>query len=151
MGFLEAALAGAAVFINENVLLDTVRVALPGGGDPVLNETTGQLDYPEGDILYEGPGAAQPADAASQLSAHPDVLQPWVQETTSRYRLLTPLSAPIFPKDAVVTFVAVHDPANTSLIGRTWVCMDVSTGGTLETVRRTPIDQKRAARAEVTP
>lgn len=146
MGILDDALAAVAELVEEMVLLDTVRIALPAAGDPVLNETTGQLDYPAGQVLYEGPGAIQPSDASAQLSAHPDAGQQWLQETTSRYRMLTPLSAPIAPKDAIASVVAVHDPANSALLGRTWICMDVSQAATLEAVRRTPLDQNRAPR-----
>lgn len=144
---LDGILATAATLIGELVLRDTVRITPPATGDPILNQTTGELEYPAGDPIYEGPGAVQPADASSQLAAHPDALQQWLQETTSRYRLLTPLTAPVAPKDAIVTVVAVHDPANTALVGRSWMCMDVSQAGTLEAVRRTPLDQIRVREA----
>ncbi|MDK0525004.1 DUF6093 family protein [Streptomyces sp. ML-6] len=143
MAGLDAALAGVTTWIGDNLLIDTVRVTLPATGDPVLNEATGQLEYPDGDILYEGPGAVQGSAAQAEISAIPDHNLPWVQETTSRYRLLTPLPAPIPPKDAVVTVVAVHDPARTGLLGRSWTCTDPGRAGTVEVVRITPLDQLR--------
>ncbi|MFF9287514.1 DUF6093 family protein [Streptomyces griseosporeus] len=153
MAGLDAALAGVKAWIGANLLVDTVRVTLPASGEPVLNEETGQLEYPPGEVLYEGPGAVQGGTAQSEISATPDAGQPWVQETKSRYRLLTPLTigtdpAPVPPKDATVTVVAVHDPANTALIGRTWTCQDPGRAGTIEVVRITPLDQNQAPRRE---
>ncbi|MFG3244207.1 DUF6093 family protein [Streptomyces sp. NPDC048157] len=145
---LDDALAGVVGWIGENLLIDTVRITLPAVGDPVLNENTGQLEYPEGEVLYEGPGGVQGSSAQAEIVATPNHNLPWVQETTSRYRLLTPLDAPLAPKDAVITVVAVHDPARTGLLGRSWICTDPGRAGTVEVVRITPLDQMQA---EVTP
>lgn len=87
---LDDALAGVVGWIGENLLIDTVRITLPATGDPVLNEDTGQLEYPEGDVLYEGPGGVQGSSAQAEIVAAPNQNLPWVSETTSRYRLLTP-------------------------------------------------------------
>jgi hypothetical protein len=143
MAGLDAALASVVGWIQSNLLIDTVRIALPGSGEPVLNETTGQLEYPAGTVLYEGPGAVQGGTAQSEISATPSVLQPWVQETKSRYRMLTPLEAPIAPKDAIITVIAVHDPTRTALIGRSWICQDPGRAATVEVVRVTPLDQNQ--------
>ncbi|MEU6016971.1 DUF6093 family protein [Streptomyces sp. NPDC047515] len=148
MGGLDAALAGVTAWIGENLLIDAVRITLPAAGDPVLNEDTGQLEYPDGEVLYEGPGGVQGSSAQAEIVATPNHNLPWVSETTSRYRLFTPLAAPIPPKDAVVTVVAVHDPARTSLLGRSWICTDPGRAGTVEVVRITPLDQLQG---EVTP
>ncbi len=141
---LDAALAGVKAWIGDNLLLDTVRITLPATGDPVLDEATGELTRPDGDVLYEGPGAVQGGTAQSEIAASPGALQPWTQETKSRYRLFTPLAAPVAPKDAVVTVVQVHDPANTALLGRSWICQDPSRAATVEVVRITPLDQNQA-------
>ncbi|MFJ6238888.1 DUF6093 family protein [Streptomyces griseus] len=145
MAGLDSALRGAVAFIERNLLIDTVRISLPGTGEPVLNTTTGQLDYPEGDTLYEGPGGVVAGSSTMERSAVPDAVQPWAQQTRSTYVLLTPLSAPIPPEQAIVSVVAVHDPARTSLLGRTWVCADQGQAGTVEVVRRTALDQNRPA------
>jgi len=142
MAGLDSVLAGVGAWIGANLLLDTVRVTLPATGDPVLDPDTGGLTRPEGDLLYEGLGAVQPT-AQSEMSANPGALQPWTMETRSRYRLLTPLSAPIPPIDALVTVVRVHNPDNTALIGRTWTCQDPGRAGTVEVVRITPLDQNQ--------
>ncbi|MFB8122120.1 DUF6093 family protein [Streptomyces bacillaris] len=144
---LDDALRGVVGWIEENLLIDTVRITLPAG-DPVLNEDTGQLEYPDGDVLYEGPGGIQGSSAQAEIVATPDRNLPWTSETTSRYRLFTPLQAPLVPKDAVVTVVAVHDPTRTGLLHRSWTVTDPGRAGTVEVVRVTPLDQLRT---EVTP
>ncbi|GGZ82275.1 DUF6093 family protein [Streptomyces rubiginosohelvolus] len=145
MAGLDSALRGAVAFIEKNLLIDTVRVSLRGDGEPVLNTTSGQLEYPEGDVLYEGPGGVVPGSATMERSAVPDAVQPWAQQTRSTYVLLTPLAAPIPPENAVVSVVSVHDPSRTSLLGRTWICADQGQAGTVEVVRRTALDQNRPA------
>ncbi|MET9436873.1 DUF6093 family protein [Streptomyces sp. NPDC006551] len=143
MAGLDDVLADIGAWVEENVLLDTVRVALPGVGEPVLNPTTGQLQYPVGSVLYAGPGAVQPA-AGQPTNPVVDANLPWPQATRSAYRLLTPLTAPVPPKDAIVTVTAVHNPANTALLGRSWVCADQGSAGTAEAVRITRLDQQRS-------
>lgn len=142
MAGLDAALTGVVAWIGSNLLIDTVRITLPVTGEPVFNPATGQMEYPPDDVLYEGPGAVQ-GSSAQELSATPGALAPWTQETTSRYRLLTPLTAPIARKDAQVTVVAVHDTARTALLGRSWTCQDPGRAGTVEVVRITPLDQNQ--------
>ncbi|MFF2731779.1 DUF6093 family protein [Streptomyces sp. NPDC058008] len=144
MAGLDTALAGVVSWIGGNLLIDTVRIELPATGEPVLNDETGQLEYPNSDVLYEGPGAVQGSSAQAEITSTPNQNQPWVTETTSRYRLLTPLSAPIAPKDAMVTVVGVHDTQRTALIGRSWIATDPGRAGTVEVVRITPIDQMQA-------
>ena len=141
MAGLDGALAGVTKWIDANLLVDTVRIELPATGKPVLNESTGELERPTGDMLYEGPGAVQGGVNQSEILSTPGALTPWTQETKSRYRLLTPRAAPVPPKDAIVTVVQVHNPANTALIGRSWVCQDPGRAGTVEVVRITPLDQ----------
>ncbi|THA29183.1 hypothetical protein E6R18_25055 [Streptomyces sp. A1277] len=142
MAGLDGALAGVVAWVEDNICIDTVRISVPSTADPVLNEDTGQLEYPPDEVLYDGPGAVQ-GSSAQELSATPGALTPWTQETTSRYRLLTPLAAPIAPKDAIVTVVAVHDTARTALLGRSWTCQDPGRAGTVEVVRITPLDQNQ--------
>ncbi|QKW31523.1 hypothetical protein HUT11_35770 (plasmid) [Streptomyces seoulensis] len=136
---LDAALTGVIAWIGDNLLIDTIRIQLPTTEEPVLNPDTGELTRPAGEVLYEGPGAVQ-STAQTALSSSPAALQPWTLETTSRFQLLTPLTAPIPPKDALITVVQVHNPANTALIGRSWVCQDPGRAATIEVVRVTPLD-----------
>ncbi|MCX5000991.1 DUF6093 family protein [Streptomyces longwoodensis] len=143
MAGLDAALAGVKQWISVNLLVDIVRIELPATGEPVLDEATGRLTRPAGEVLYEGPGAVQ-GTARMEMNAAPGALQPWTTETRSRYQLLTPLTAPVAPKDAVVTVVQVHDPADTVLLGRSWTCQDPARASTIEVVRITALDQNQA-------
>lgn len=142
---LDRALDGVVAFIAKNLLIDTVRIVRRSNGEPVLNTTTGELEYPEGDILYEGPGGVVAGSATMERSAVPDAVQPWAQQTRSTYVLFTPLAAPIPEEHAIVSVVQVHDPTRTSLLGRTWICADQGQAGTVEVVRRTALDQNRPA------
>ncbi|MCA1220253.1 DUF6093 family protein [Streptomyces sp. 8L] len=144
MAGLDKILAGVTTWIGANLLIDTIRVTLPGSGDPVFNPDTGQIEPPASTVVYEGPGAVIAGNDVAGFLAVPDAGEPWVKETTSRYLLLTPLTAPIFPKDATVTVPAVHDPARDGLLGRSWLVSDPTLGGTVEVVRRTALDQLRA-------
>ncbi|WP_329126026.1 DUF6093 family protein [Streptomyces sp. NBC_01353] len=143
MAGLDDVLADIGAWVGENILLDTVRIEQPGAGEPVLNETTGQLEYPDGTVLYEGLGAVLPVSGPPVMTVV-DANLPWPKATRSAYRLLTPLSAPIPPKDAIVTVTAVHNPANAALLGRSWTCTDQARAGTAEAVRITQLDQQRS-------
>lgn len=151
MAGLDQILAGVVTWISDNLLIDTIRISAPPSGDPVLNPDTGQLEYPAGDVLYEGPGAVQGGIAQSEVTSIPNAGEPWAQESRSRYRLMTPLSAPIAPKDAIVTVVASHDPGRTDLIGRSWMVQDPGIAATTEVVRITALDQNQTGGRDVAP
>jgi hypothetical protein len=145
---LDSALAGVTAWIGTNLLVDTVRITLPATGDPVYNPATGQNEYPEDVVLYEGPGAVQGGNDQSLIGSTPDAGHMWVQETKSRYKLLTPLTAPLAPKDSVITVIGVHNTANTALLGRSWIAQDPARVATVEVVRVTPLDQIQEPRGE---
>jgi len=147
MATLDDWLRPAIGFIDRYLLTDTVRIELPPTGEPVLNPETGDLERPDPYVLYEGPGAVIPGVASDQ-AAVTDAGQPWVQQDRSRYTLLTPLAAPVPRDGATVSVVAVHDPARTALLGRTWLCVDAGQASTVEVVRKTPLDQNHAPTAE---
>ncbi|MFD7980185.1 DUF6093 family protein [Streptomyces sp. NPDC059071] len=138
---LDRALAGIVRWIDTNLLVDTVRIVLPATGEPVLNPDTGELEYPASTVLYDGPGAVLRAAAQGDLVSIPDSQLPWTANIKSRYRLLTPLAHPGFPKDAQVTVTAVHNPANADLLGRSWICSDQTDAATVQAVRITALDQ----------
>lgn len=140
---LDKALAGAVRWIEGELLVDTVRIVRPSAAAPVLNEDTGELEYPAAAVIYEGPGAIIPGNAPGQFAAIPTAGQPWVAETKSMHNLYTPLDAPIPAKDDIVTVTAVHNPANAALRGRSWICDDPGRAGTVEVVRITPIDMQQ--------
>ncbi|MFF6903512.1 DUF6093 family protein [Streptomyces hydrogenans] len=144
MAGLDRALAGATRWIGINLLVDTVRVRAAATTEPVLDPDTGNVVYPEGELIYEGPGAVLPTSATMERSAVADQVQPWIRQTRSPYMLLTPVDAPIPPEGALVDVTAVHDPARTSLLGRAWLAADPGQASTVEVVRRTALDQMRA-------
>lgn len=148
MAGLDGALAGVVLWIQDNLMVDTVRIERPAEGDPVLDTATGKLTYPEPDLVYEGVGAVLSAGAPGGINALPSATLPWREETMSPARLMTPLDAPIPARDDLVTVVTVHNPANTALIGRRWFCQDPGRASTVEVVRTTPLDMKQAPRTQ---
>lgn len=144
---LDDALAAAAAVIGEYVLRDTVRIRRPSLGAPVLNTTTGVLEYPDTAVVYEGPGAVQADSEQAGFNGWPTSGEPWVTETKSLSRLLTPLDAPLAAKDDMVDVTAVHDPANTAIVGPVWIAADPGRVNTLEAVRITPLDRRQDARS----
>ncbi|MFB9558634.1 DUF6093 family protein [Streptomyces roseoviridis] len=147
MAGLDNALAGATRWIDTHLLVDRVRIRASATGEPVLNPATGQLTYPESPVLYEGRGAVLPASTTASRTVTPEQAQPWPQQHRSPYTLLTPLDAPVPPEGALVTVVEAHSPVSAALIGRTWLAADPGLAGTVDVVRRTPLDQNRAAAA----
>jgi hypothetical protein len=133
-------LSGIAAMVEDLILLDIVRFSTPAAGQPVFDTATGRYTYPEGDVLYEGKGAVQsgalPESAAAMVGS-----LPWVNETMSKYRAFTPLSAPLAVRDTIVTVVGVHTGGDVSLIGRQWRVQDPSQAGTLGVIRVTSLDQ----------
>lgn len=132
-------LATVTPLVEGMLLLDTVRFAAPGG-PPVFNPDTGLYEAPEGDTLYEGPGAVQPGSLPETASAVV-ATQPWVTETSSKYKAFTPLTAPVAGRDTIVTVAAIHEGGDQTLVGRQWRAMDPSQGGTLGVIRITSLDQ----------
>lgn len=143
---LDNVLAQAAGLIEELVLRDTVRIRRPSLGAPVLNEDTGQLEYPAPVTVYEGPGAVQADNQQAGFNGWPTSGEPWVGETKSLSRLMTPLGAPLAAKDDLIDVTGVHDPANTALIGPVWLATDPGRANTLEAVRITPLDRRQDPR-----
>lgn len=132
-------LSGIARYVEDLILLDVVRFSTPGG-TPVFNPDTGLYEVPEGDVLYEGRGAVQSGSLPETASAVV-ATQPWINETTSKYKAYTPLDAPIAGRDTIVTVVQVHEGGDLTLLGRQWRAMDTSQGGTLGVIRVTSLDQ----------
>ncbi|MFG2359381.1 DUF6093 family protein [Streptomyces sp. NPDC048521] len=139
-------LSSIAQFVEGFILLDTIRFTTPAAGKPVFDPATGRYTYPEGDLIYEGPGAVQVSGTPGGISALPVVTQPWSDETTSKYIALTPLSAPIAERDSIVTVVTVHAGGDLALIGRQWRVQDPSNAATISVVRITGLDQIQQTR-----
>jgi hypothetical protein len=139
-------LSSIATVVEGLVLLDTLRFTTPGVGKPVFNKETGLYTFPEGDIVYEGPGAVQASGTPGGVTSLPAASLPWVDETRSRYRALTPLTAPIAERETLVRVIAVHPGGDLTLLGRQWRAQDPSVGGTLGVVRVTGLDQIQQTR-----
>ncbi|MFF8910510.1 DUF6093 family protein [Streptomyces olivaceoviridis] len=139
-------LSSIASFVEGLILLDTVRFSTPAAGKPVFDPAAGKYTYPEGDLIYEGPGAVQVSGTPGGISALPVATQPWSDETTSKYIALTPLAAPIAERDTVVTVVAVHQGGDLALLGRQWRVQDPSNASTIGVVRITGLDQIQQTR-----
>ena len=137
-------LSGIIPVVENLILLDVVRFTTPAAGAPVFNPDTGLYEIPEGDLIYEGRGAVQSGTLPESASAVV-ATQPWINETTSKYKVFTPLSAPIAARDTIVTVVQVHPGGDTTLLGRQWRAMDPSQGGTLGVIRVTSLDQIQQA------
>ncbi|MFE9812411.1 DUF6093 family protein [Streptomyces sp. NPDC005548] len=134
-------LTSLAPLVEGLILLDTVRFSTPAVGKPVFDKDTGRYTYPVGEAFYEGPGAVQPASTPGGVSALPVAGQQWSDETSSKYRALTPLAAPLAPRDTIVTVVQVHPGGDLALLGRQWRVPDPSAVATLGVVRSTGLDQ----------
>jgi hypothetical protein len=65
--------------------------------------------------------------------------QAYADDTRNRYRLLTPLDAPLASRDDQVRVIAAtQDPG---LINRTWRVLDISDANSLAVVRTTWLDE----------
>ncbi|MFH8841921.1 DUF6093 family protein [Streptomyces sp. NPDC017868] len=116
------------------MLTSKIRIYRPG--EPVFNPDTGQYEPRPPVTVYEGPGAIFPAGGPSVVLHLAG--QAYVDDTPSRYRLLTPLSAPVASREDTVTVVETADAA---AIGRTWRVLDLGDTSTLSVVRTTWVDQ----------
>ncbi|MER6092450.1 DUF6093 family protein [Streptomyces bluensis] len=139
-------LAPIATVVENLIPWDTVRISQPAPGQPVFNPETGEYTWPEAETVYEGRGAVQPAGTAAEVVSIPGLNQPWVPETRSKYRLLTPLAAPVAEKDQLVTVVAIHEGGDLALLGRQWRAQDPGGVGTISVVRTTALDQVQQTR-----
>lgn len=140
-------LTGVTQVVEGLIPWDIVRIAIPATGAPAFDETTGQYTFPEQETVYEDRGAVQVAGTVGGVSSLPVAGLPWSDETRSKYKLLTPLDAPIAERDWLVTVVQVHQPGgDVSLIGRQWRVQDPSFGGTLGVLRVTTLDQIQQTR-----
>jgi hypothetical protein len=139
-------LSGITKVVEDLIPWDVVQIATPGNGKPQFNASTGLYEWPEADVVYEGRGAVQTAGTAAEVVSIPGVNQAWLPETRSKYRLLTPLDAPVAEKDQVVTVLSVHAGGDLALLGRQWRVQDPGGAGTISVVRTTALDQIQQTR-----
>ncbi|MFE5296983.1 DUF6093 family protein [Streptomyces sp. NPDC056632] len=127
-------LRAVSELVEKKILTDTVRIERKG--EPVFNPDTGQYEPGPPVMVYEGSGALFPAGGPSVVLHLAG--QAYVDDTPSRYRLLTPLSAPVASREDTVAVVASKDP---TAVGRTWRVIDLGETATLSVVRTTWVDQ----------
>ncbi|WP_037688140.1 DUF6093 family protein, partial [Streptomyces scabiei] len=124
MADLSSVLTNITQVVEGLIPWDTVRISRPAPGQPVFNDTTGEYAWPEAETVYEGRGAVQTAGTAAEVVSVPGANQPWTAETRSKYRLLTPIDAPVAEKDHLISVVAIHAGGDQQLIGRQWRAQD---------------------------
>ncbi|MFD8262667.1 DUF6093 family protein [Streptomyces griseoluteus] len=116
--------------VEKKIRTNKIRIYRPG--EPVFRPDTEQYEPGPSVTFYEGPGAIL-------LTGGPSVVlhiagQVYVDDTPSRYRLLTPLSAPVASREDTVAVVEAEDE---SAIGRTWRVIATRATSTLSIVRTT--------------
>ncbi|MFC8895793.1 DUF6093 family protein [Streptomyces cinereoruber] len=103
-------LARARAVAEKRVCTDTVRIYIPGVFNPDTWESTPDV------VLWEGAGAVLPDRAADVTVTVQDGHGTPVSKA-GRYRMFTPLSAPVATPEHTVTLTASADPDAT---GRKW-------------------------------
>ncbi|MCX4858333.1 DUF6093 family protein [Streptomyces canus] len=120
--------------VMKRIMVDTVQIFRPG--PQVLNEDTGVYEPGPDVILWEGLGAVFTAGGPGMVLSLAG--QAYQDDTRDRYRLLTPLEAPLASRDDCVR--VTHATADQGLLGRVWRVLDISDANTLAVVRTTWMD-----------
>ena len=128
------ALGAVRDLIRRKVLTDTVRISRDG--EPIFNPDTGQYEPGPPVIIYEGDGGIFP-NGDPGIVLHLEG-QAYVDYSASKYKLITPLEAPVASREDMVSVVNASDPA---AVGRRWRVLDVGQTATLAVVRTTFLDQ----------
>ena len=128
-------LGAVSDIVKSKVLVDTVQIFQ--AGPEVLDPDSGEYKPGPDTIIYEGPGAILALGGPGLTLSLEG--QAYVDDTSSRFKLLTPLDAPLASRgDLVRVTVATQDAG---LINREWRVLDISDANTLAVVRTTWLDQ----------
>ncbi|MCT9003541.1 DUF6093 family protein [Streptomyces rhizosphaerihabitans] len=128
-------LAAVATIVETRILVDTVEIFRPG--PQILNPDTGVYEPGPDLVLYQGTGAVFSQGGPGLVLSLEG--QAYADDTRNRYRLLTPLGAPLGSRDDHVRVtVATQDPG---LLNRTWRVLDISDANSLAVVRTTWLDE----------
>ncbi|MFF3406695.1 DUF6093 family protein [Streptomyces sp. NPDC002742] len=128
-------LAPVATIVETRILVDTVEIFRPG--PQILNPDTGVYEPGPDIVLYQGSGAVFSQGGPGLVLSLEG--QAYADDTRNRYRLLTPLGAPLGSRDDHVRVtVATQDPG---LLNRTWRVLDISDANSLAVVRTTWLDE----------
>ncbi|MDX2849295.1 DUF6093 family protein [Streptomyces sp. PA03-3a] len=121
--------------ILERIMVDTVQIFTPG--PDVLDPDSGVYIPGPPVIKYEGLGAVFSVGGPGYVL--PLAGQPVPDDPRDRYKLLTPLDAPLAAReDSVRVTVATQDQG---LLDRVWRALDISEASTLAVVRTTWMDE----------
>jgi hypothetical protein len=121
--------------IMSRIMVDTVQIFRPG--PEVLDPDTGVYIQGPDIIVYDGLGAVFAAGGPGLVVAVAG--QPVPPDPRDRYRLLTPLDAPLASRDDSVRVTAATQ--DQGLLNRVWRVLDISDANTLAVVRTTWMDE----------
>ncbi|MFJ9917642.1 DUF6093 family protein [Actinacidiphila glaucinigra] len=105
-------LAAVAPIIETGILVDTVEIFRPG--EPVLDSDSGECIPGPDTIIYDGPGAIFAACGPGLVLSLEG--RAFADDTRNRYRLLTPLPAPLASREDHVR--VTHATQDGGLINR---------------------------------
>src|SRR4051812_21141146 len=95
-------LAAVAPIVETRILVDTVEIFRPGA--PVLDPDSGEYEPGPDTIIYTGPGVIFSAGGPGLVLSLEG--QAYADDTRNRYRLLTPLDAPLASREDHVRVIA---------------------------------------------
>ena len=107
-----ASLLASGRAAHEELMLDTVRLLLPG--QPAYDPATGQTGHPPGTVLYDGPARVKPSIAVSEDA---QVGQRLVVQR--RFEVALPWSAAAAARVVPGVQVVVDASPDPRLVGRT--------------------------------
>ena len=125
----------ALVPVMARIMVDTVEIFRPG--PQVLNEDTGVYEPGPDVIVWEGLGAVFAAGGPGMVMSLAG--QAYQDDARERYRLLTPLEAPLASRDDCVRVTQARQ--DQGLLGRVWRVLNISDANTLAVVRTTWMDE----------
>ncbi|MEU4095491.1 DUF6093 family protein [Streptomyces sp. NPDC026673] len=128
-------LAAIAPIVETRILVDTVEIFRPG--EPVLDPDSGEYEPGPDAIVYTGSGAIFSAGGPGLVLSLEG--QAYADDTRNRYRLLTPLDAPLASREDQVRVIAATQDGG--LINRVWRVLDISDANSLAVVRTTWLDE----------
>jgi hypothetical protein len=128
-------LGAVSDIVKTRILVDKVQIFQPG--PEVLDPDSGEYVPGPDTIIFDGDGAVFALGGPGiTLSLEG---QAYADDTSSRFKLLTALDAPLASRgDLVRVTVATLDPG---LLNREWRVLDISDANSLAVVRTTWLDQ----------
>ena len=123
--------------LESTVMVDRVRITRPTGA-AVLDLESGLVGPVPAVLVWEGPGAVLSAHGLGTVEHL--VGGKWLDDSTSWYGLVTPLSAPV-PQRYDRVEVAMAAAPTAATVGRSWQVLDPGEASTVEVARVTRLDE----------